>query len=146
MLQATESILQWSESPINMNIYPGGKQAIMRDTIWDRKTQKMVLPDGTPKGMKLVLQKRGVDVKSKKIISQKQFIVRFSVLVVRFLGGEAKIMSKKSWIVRLLVSFVSGLCGGVASSNSLCFLLLLVSSHRHRIVVVRACRTVQMLA
>ena len=35
----------------------------MRDTIWDRKTQKMVLLDGTPKGMKLVLQKRGVDVK-----------------------------------------------------------------------------------
>ena len=46
-----------------MNVYPGGKQAIMRDTVWDRKTQKMVLPDGTAKGMKLVLQERGVEVK-----------------------------------------------------------------------------------
>ena len=35
-------------------VYPGGKQAIMRDTVWDGKTQKMVLPDGTAKRMKLV--------------------------------------------------------------------------------------------
>ena len=43
-------------NPANMNVYPGGKQAIMRDTIWDGNAQKMVLPDGTPKGMKMVLQ------------------------------------------------------------------------------------------
>ena len=46
-----------------MNVYPGGKQAITRDTIWDGNVQKMVLPDGTPKGMKMVLQERGIDVK-----------------------------------------------------------------------------------
>ena len=46
-----------------MNVYPGGKQVIMRDTIWDGNAQKMVLPDGTPKGMKIVLQERGIDVK-----------------------------------------------------------------------------------
>ena len=50
-------------NPANMNVYPGGKQAVMRDTVWDGSTQKMVLQDGTPKGMKLVLQERGVDVK-----------------------------------------------------------------------------------
>ena len=50
-------------NPANMNVYPGGKQAIMRDTIWDGNAQKMVLPDGTPKGMKMVLQERGIDVK-----------------------------------------------------------------------------------
>ena len=50
-------------NPAYMNVYPGGKQAIMRDTVWDGKTQKMVLPDGTAKGMKLVLQERGVEVK-----------------------------------------------------------------------------------
>ena len=27
-------------NPANMNVYPGGKQAIIRDTVWDRKTQK----------------------------------------------------------------------------------------------------------
>lgn len=50
-------------NPANMNVYPGGKQAIMRDTVWDGKTWEMVLPGGTAKGMKLVLQERGVDVK-----------------------------------------------------------------------------------
>ena len=33
----------------------------MRDSFWFKK--KMVLPDGNPKGMKLVLQERGVNVK-----------------------------------------------------------------------------------
>ena len=27
-------------NPANMNVYPGGKQAIMRDTVWDGKVQK----------------------------------------------------------------------------------------------------------
>lgn len=35
---------------------PGGKQAIIRDTIWDGNAQS------TPKGMKMVLQERGIDV------------------------------------------------------------------------------------
>ena len=47
----------------NMNVYPGGKQAVMRDTEWNGEVQKMVLPDGTPKGMKIILQERGVNVK-----------------------------------------------------------------------------------
>ena len=47
----------------NMNVYPGGQQAIVMDTVWDGKPQKMVLSDGTAKGMNLVLQERGVNVK-----------------------------------------------------------------------------------
>ena len=43
----------------NMNVYPGGKQPLMRDTEFNGVVQKMVLPDGTPKGMKMVLQERG---------------------------------------------------------------------------------------
>ena len=35
----------------------------MRDTVWNSETQPLVLPDGTTKGMKLVLQECGVDVK-----------------------------------------------------------------------------------
>ena len=46
----------------NMNVYPGGKQPIMRDTVWNGEVQRMVLPDGRAKGMKLVLQECGVDV------------------------------------------------------------------------------------
>ena len=44
-----------------MNVRPGGEQPIMRDTVFNGKVQQMVLSDGKPKGMKMVLQERGVD-------------------------------------------------------------------------------------
>ena len=47
----------------NMNVYPGGKQPALRDGLWEGHVQKMTLSDGTPKGMKMVFQERGVDVK-----------------------------------------------------------------------------------
>ena len=40
-----------------MNVFPGGMQAAMRDTVWAGEVQKMVFEDGTPKGMKQVLEK-----------------------------------------------------------------------------------------
>ena len=45
----------------SMNVFPGGTQAVMRDTVWAGEVQKMVFDDGTPKGMKQVLEERGVD-------------------------------------------------------------------------------------
>ncbi len=45
----------------NMSVNPGGKQPKLRDTMWDGKVQKMTFPDGTPKGMRRVLEERGVD-------------------------------------------------------------------------------------
>ena len=44
----------------NMNVYPGGKQP---DGLWEGNVQKVTLPNGTPKGMKMVMQEHGVDVK-----------------------------------------------------------------------------------
>ena len=44
-----------------MNVRPGEKQPVMRDTNFNGEIQKMVLPGGRPKGMKIVLQERGVD-------------------------------------------------------------------------------------
>ena len=44
-----------------MNVRPGGAQPKMRDTIWRGRVQKMVLRDGTPKGMKQVLIERGIN-------------------------------------------------------------------------------------
>jgi hypothetical protein len=49
-----------------MNVNPGGKQPIMRDTIFNEQVQHMVFPDnypdpslrGKPKGMRFVLQER----------------------------------------------------------------------------------------
>ena len=47
-----------------MNAGPGGKQPVMRDTVWDGKVQKMTLDNGVPKGLRIVLQERGIDSKS----------------------------------------------------------------------------------
>lgn len=49
-----------------MNVKPGGTQPKMRDTTWEGKRQRMVLPDGRPKGMKRVLEERGVDTENMK--------------------------------------------------------------------------------
>ena len=46
-----------------MNVKPGGKQPVMSDTMWNGEVQKLVDENGYPKGMKLVLQERGVDTK-----------------------------------------------------------------------------------
>jgi len=51
-----------------MNLKPGGEQPVMRDTIFDGKIQEMVFPNdypdeklcGKPKGMKVILQERGL--------------------------------------------------------------------------------------
>ena len=42
----------------HMNAKPGGKQAVMRDTIWDGKPQRMVFNIGVPKGLIQVLKER----------------------------------------------------------------------------------------
>ena len=44
-----------------MNVKPGGKQPRMHTTVWAGNEQTMCLPDGTPKGMKLVLEERGIN-------------------------------------------------------------------------------------
>ena len=49
-----------------MNVNPGGKQPLMHDTIYNGELQKMVLADGTPKGMKMVLMERNVNVSGMK--------------------------------------------------------------------------------
>ena len=49
-----------------MNVNPGGAQPRMRDTFWNGRPKKMVLRDGRPKGMKLVLQERGINTKGMK--------------------------------------------------------------------------------
>ena len=61
MLRATKKYPPDGLNPSNMNVYPGGKQA-MRDTVWNDQIQKMSLPDGTATGTKMVVQERGVNV------------------------------------------------------------------------------------
>ena len=42
-----------------MNAKPGGKQAKLRDTVWEEKVQRMVFNVGVPKGLIQVLKERG---------------------------------------------------------------------------------------
>ena len=44
-----------------MNVNPGGKQRVMRDDVWDRKPQNMNYALGVQKGMRVVLEERGVN-------------------------------------------------------------------------------------
>ena len=43
-----------------MNVNPGGVQPKMRDTVWGGTVQKMCFALGIPKGMRIILQERGI--------------------------------------------------------------------------------------
>ena len=52
MLRATKNI---HLTALILNVYPGDNEIF---TVWNDQVQKMTLPDGTAKGMKMVLQER----------------------------------------------------------------------------------------
>ena len=60
-----------------MNVGPGGKQPIMRDTVWGGQVQRLVDDDGIPKGMKNVLQERGVDISGMKCKDMRDLLKTF---------------------------------------------------------------------
>ena len=45
----------------NMNVKPGGAQAVMRDAVWAGKVRKKVDANGIPKGMKQVLEEHSIN-------------------------------------------------------------------------------------
>lgn len=47
-----------------MNVKPGGMQPKMRTTMWAGKEQKMCYDNGTPKGMRAVLEERGINTET----------------------------------------------------------------------------------
>ena len=47
-----------------MNVGSGGVQPRMKDTIWNGNKQEMNFPNGTPKGMWIILEERGFDTKA----------------------------------------------------------------------------------
>ena len=49
-----------------MNVKPGGAQPPLRDTVWNGRVQKLVDQRGVPKGMKQVLEDRGVSTATLK--------------------------------------------------------------------------------
>ena len=49
-----------------MNVNPGGKQRVMRDGVWKGRPQSMNFVLGVPKGMRHVLEERGIDTRGMK--------------------------------------------------------------------------------
>ena len=43
-----------------MNLKDGGKQPILRDTVFNGQRQSLILPDGRPKGIQTILTERGL--------------------------------------------------------------------------------------
>ena len=61
-----------------MNAKPGGKQPKMHDTYWNGKLQKMVLPDGRPKGLRVILQERGINTTGMKLEDMRKVLSQHS--------------------------------------------------------------------
>ena len=60
-----------------MNVGPGGKQPVMRDTVWEGQVQKMVDACGIPKGMKIILEERGIDTRGMKAKDMRELLKSF---------------------------------------------------------------------
>ncbi len=65
----------------SMNVRDGGKQPFMRDTMWNGTVQRMVTDDGIQKGLKTVLQERGVDISGMNASKLKEKLGQFPVKV-----------------------------------------------------------------
>ena len=61
----------------NMNVRPGGKQPIMRSTEFNGIQQIMILPDGCPIGLKMVLQERGIDIRGMNADKMREELSKF---------------------------------------------------------------------
>ena len=60
-----------------MNAGPGGKQPVMRDTIWEGQVQKLVDDEGVPKGMKAILKERNIDITGMKVHELRENLKKF---------------------------------------------------------------------
>lgn len=57
----------YTKNAFKMNMKPGGKQPVMRNTIWNGKEYSMVFNIGVPKGLLQVLKEGGVDTRGMRL-------------------------------------------------------------------------------
>ena len=74
-----------------MNVNPGGKQRVMRDGFWAGKPQKMNYALGIPKGLRVILEERGIDTRKMNAEEMR-----------RVLGSHPDFKHEKSTIERFL--------------------------------------------
>lgn len=79
-----------------MNVNPGGKQRVMRDGWWAGKPQKMNYSLGVPKGMRAVLEERGINTqnmnadKLREVLGSHPDFKNEKSTIERFLGEEKR--------------------------------------------------------
>ena len=61
-----------------MNKNPGGKQPRMHDTVWNGRAQRMVFPDGTPRGLDQVPRERGINTRKMKLDDMREKLASHS--------------------------------------------------------------------
>ena len=61
-----------------MNVRPGKAQAVLRDTIRNGRAQRMVFSDGTPKGMKHIIEERCANTKGMKAEKMREVLGEMS--------------------------------------------------------------------
>ena len=95
-----------------MNVKPGGEQPVMRVSpfVVNGAPQRMVLPDGTPKELKMVLEERGVDVRKMK---REDMVAKLSTF------DDFK--NEKNKVQRLLIQFEIRALFGAPKAPLYCF-------------------------
>ena len=66
-------------NPDKMNVKDGGKQPFMKDTVWAGRVQQMKTADGLQKGMKSVLEERGVSTKGLNADKMRELLGQYEV-------------------------------------------------------------------
>ena len=88
-----------------MNVNPGGKQRVMRDGWWGGKPQKMNYSLGIPKGMRVILEERGVNTRGMNADKMREVLGRHP----DFKNGKSSIErfleEEKGHIVYMLPKF-----------------------------------------
>ncbi len=62
-----------------MNVRDGGKQPFLRDTVWQGNVQRLVTSAGVQKGMKTVLEERGVNTSGMNAQKMREELQQFQV-------------------------------------------------------------------
>ena len=78
-----------------MNVGPGGKQRVMRDGFWDGKPFPMNR-NGVPKGLKAVLEERGVSTQHMNADKMREILGNHSDFKMR--NQELNIFKQKNGI------------------------------------------------
>ncbi len=63
----------------SMNVRDGGKQPFLRDTVWQGNVQRLVTSAGIQKGMKTVLEERGVNTSGMNAQKMREELQQFQV-------------------------------------------------------------------